>query len=86
MLNSIAENGVIYLRGIIAPIISIAPVIIFKIDERGILLSVNIDKEDMGRIIGKGGETAKAIRRLVRQFASINNAHIAVKINEPENS
>jgi predicted RNA-binding protein YlqC (UPF0109 family) len=40
-------------------------------------------KADIGRIIGKGGETARSIRRLVHQFGSMTDERLSVKINEP---
>lgn len=55
-------------------------------DERGVLLSVSLAQEDMGRIIGKQGDTARAIRRLVRQFGFASKSRVAVKINEPGGS
>lgn len=52
-------------------------------DAMGILLSVDLHKEDMGVVIGKAGETAKAIRLLVRIVGLRSNARVSVKINEP---
>ncbi|OHA76880.1 MAG: hypothetical protein A3H01_01400, partial [Candidatus Wildermuthbacteria bacterium RIFCSPLOWO2_12_FULL_40_9] len=37
-----------------------------KVDEMGVLLSLKVNPEDMGQIIGKAGSTARAIRSLVR--------------------
>jgi predicted RNA-binding protein YlqC (UPF0109 family) len=36
------------------------------VDERGVLLELSVDPEDMGKVIGKAGGTAKAIRTLLR--------------------
>lgn len=55
-------------------------------DEMGILLSVNVNKADMGTIIGKAGETAKTIRHLVRIAGIKTNSRVSVKINEPDGS
>lgn len=52
-------------------------------DEMGMLLTVSIHKEDMGGIIGKAGETAKAIRLLLRIVGIRNQARVSMKINEP---
>lgn len=52
-------------------------------DDRGILLTLSLNKEDMGKVIGKQGETARSIRRILRQFGMSRNMHIALKINEP---
>ena len=54
-----------------------------KVDEKGVLLTLTVDQNDMGRIIGKGGETARSIRHLLRQMGMQNQAHVALKINEP---
>jgi len=54
-----------------------------KLDERGVLLTLWVDKEDMGLIIGRQGSTAKAIRTLIRIVGRKNNAHINLKIEEP---
>ena len=54
------------------------------IDEMGVLLTLKVAKEDMGRIIGKSGQTAKAIRVLIRIIGSKNNARVNLKIIEPD--
>jgi len=56
------------------------------VDERGVLLTLDVDSGDMGKVIGKGGDTAKAVRTLLRIFGMKNNARINLKINEPEGS
>ena len=55
-----------------------------EVDEMGVLLTLEVDPEDMGKIIGKGGQTAKAIRILLRIIGSKNNARVNLKIVEPE--
>jgi len=54
------------------------------IDDLGVLLTLDINKEDMGQIIGKEGSTAKSIRTLLRIIGMKNNARVNMKINEPE--
>ncbi len=54
------------------------------VDEMGVLLSLNVNPEDMGKIIGRQGNTAKAIRTLLRVVGMKNNARVNLKINEPE--
>jgi len=54
------------------------------VDEMGVLLILNIHPDDMGKIIGRSGNTAKAIRTLLRVVGLRNNARINLKINEPE--
>ena len=54
------------------------------IDERGVLLTLDIAPEDMGYIIGRRGQTAQAIRTLLKIVGAKNNARVNLKINEPE--
>jgi hypothetical protein len=55
-----------------------------KVDEMGVLLSVKVNPEDMGQLIGRQGATAKAIRGLVRVIGLKNHARVNLKIEEPE--
>lgn len=55
-----------------------------KIDEMGVLLELTVDAEDMGKVIGKEGNTAKSIRTLLRVLGAKNNARVNLKIIEPE--
>lgn len=55
-----------------------------NIDEMGVLITLKVNKEDMGKIIGKNGQTAKAIRTLLRIIGSKHNARVNLKIVEPE--
>lgn len=57
-----------------------------KIDELGVLLTLRVNPEDMGLIIGKNGSTARAIRTLVRIIGLRNHAKVNFKIEEPEGS
>ncbi|KPJ71574.1 hypothetical protein AMJ50_01650 [Parcubacteria bacterium DG_74_3] len=54
-----------------------------KVDEMGVLLSLKVNPEDMGQIIGKAGATARAIRSLVRIVGLKNHARVNLKIEEP---
>lgn len=54
------------------------------VDEMGVLLTLDVNPEDMGKIIGRSGNTAKAIRTLLRVVGMKNNARVNLKINEPE--
>ena len=54
------------------------------IDEMGTLVSLHVNAEDMGTIIGKEGRTAKALRTLLRVLGAKNNARVNLKIIEPE--
>jgi len=55
-------------------------------DDMGVLLTLHVSPEDMGKIIGKGGETAKSIRTLLRAIGFNERAHVSLKIAEPEGS
>jgi len=55
-----------------------------KVDEMGVLLTLDVDPKDMGKIIGRSGNTAKAIRTLLRVVGMKHNARVNLKINEPE--
>ena len=54
------------------------------VDEMGVLLTLDVHKDDMGKIIGRSGNTAKAIRTLLRVVGMKNDARVNLKINEPE--
>jgi len=56
------------------------------VDEMGVLVELTVAPDDMGKIIGKEGRTAKAVRTLLRVFGAKNNARINLKIVEPEGS
>ena len=52
------------------------------IDEKGVLLTLIVNKEDLGRIIGRRGATAQSLRALLRALALKNNAHYNLKISD----
>jgi len=54
------------------------------VDEMGVLLTLKVNAEDMGQIIGRSGSTARAIRNLVRIIGLKNHARVNLKIEEPE--
>jgi predicted RNA-binding protein YlqC (UPF0109 family) len=54
------------------------------VDEMGVLLTMDVHAEDMGKIIGRSGNTAQAIRTLLRVVGMKNDARVNLKINEPE--
>lgn len=54
------------------------------VDEMGVLLTLKVDPQDMGQIIGRQGQTARAIRTLLRVVGAKNNARVNLKIVEPE--
>ncbi len=54
------------------------------VDELGVLLTLDVHADDMGKIIGRTGNTAKAIRTLLRVVGMKHDARVNLKINEPE--
>lgn len=56
------------------------------VDERGVLLELTVDPEDMGKIIGKAGATAKSIRTLLRVLGAKDDARYNLKIVDQEGS
>ncbi len=57
-----------------------------SVDDLGVLITLKVGKFDMGKIIGKNGQTAKALRVLLRVIGSKNNARVNLKIIEPDGS
>lgn len=55
-----------------------------EIDEMGVLITLTVNPEDMGQVIGRQGATAKSVRTLLRVIGARNNARVNLKINEPE--
>ena len=51
-----------------------------QIDEKGVLLSLSVDPEDVGRVIGRRGATAQSIRTLLRALGTKNDARYNLKI------
>lgn len=54
-----------------------------KVDEMGVLITLHIDPSDMGQVIGRSGQTIKAIRTLVKVVGAKNRARVNLKIAEP---
>lgn len=52
-------------------------------DAMGVLLSVQVSKQDMGTCIGKSGEMAKCIRQFMRVVGAKNHARVSVRFVEP---
>jgi len=51
-----------------------------RIDEKGVLLELSVDPEDLGRVIGKHGATAQSLRTLLRALGTKNDARYNLKI------
>ncbi|MFA7654129.1 MAG: KH domain-containing protein [Candidatus Magasanikbacteria bacterium] len=54
------------------------------IDERGVLITLDVDPADMGYVIGRAGQTARSLRTLLKIVGAKHNARVNLKINEPE--
>jgi len=54
------------------------------VDEMGVLLKLTVNRDDMGKVIGRSGATAKAIRTILRVVGMKNDARVNLKIEEPE--
>lgn len=54
-----------------------------KVDEMGVLLTIEVDKQDMGKIIGREGTVATSVRTIMKAFGMKNQKRISMKILEP---
>ena len=54
------------------------------VDQMGVLLKLAVHRDDMGKVIGRSGATAKAIRTVLRVVGMKNDARVNLKIEEPE--
>lgn len=77
-----------YLADIIRPLLTKpdSARIALSSDDMGVLLSLTVANEDMGPLIGKNGETAKAIRHIIRIAGVKQSMRVSVKITEPDGS
>ncbi|MFA6992663.1 MAG: KH domain-containing protein [Candidatus Gracilibacteria bacterium] len=80
------EKDLQFVRYIVEQIVEHVGDIVLErtVDEMGVLITLKVNKEDMGKLIGKSGQTAKSIRTLLRVIGSKNNARVNLKIVEPE--
>ncbi len=56
------------------------------VDEMGVLITLHLNPEDMGQVIGRMGQTAKSLRTLLRVVGAKHKARVNLKIYEPEGS
>jgi predicted RNA-binding protein YlqC (UPF0109 family) len=54
-----------------------------SVDDLGVLLTVRVSERDMGKVIGKGGQTVKSLRTLLRIIGSNASQRVNLKIMEP---
>ena len=55
-----------------------------SVDDLGVLITLKVNKDDMGKIIGKSGQTAKSLRVLLRMMGAKMDSRFNLKIIEPE--
>jgi len=81
-----AEQDAAFLEHVVKSLVDVPDAVKIKrtVDEMGVLLTLDVSPEDMGKVIGRSGNTAKAIRTLLRVVGMKNNARVNLKINEPE--
>jgi predicted RNA-binding protein YlqC (UPF0109 family) len=56
------------------------------VDDRGVLLTLTVGQEDMGYVIGRDGQTARALRILLKIVGAKANARVNMRIYEPESA
>ncbi|MBU0708039.1 KH domain-containing protein [Patescibacteria group bacterium] len=54
------------------------------VDEMGVLITLKVNPQDLGQVIGRQGQTAKALRTLLRVVGAKHHARVNLKIFEPE--
>ena len=54
------------------------------VDEMGVLITLKVNPQDLGQVIGRQGQTAKSIRTLLRVVGAKNHARVNLKIEEPD--
>jgi len=76
-----------FLEGIVKTIVSVPDAVSVErtVDERGVLLTLKVDQSDMGFVIGRRGQTAQAIRTLLKVVGARNNSRVNLKIYDPNN-
>lgn len=75
-----------YVESIVKPILDNPDDVVTtrSLDERGVLIQLTVNQADMGKVIGREGKTAKAIRALLRVFGARTDSRINLKIVEPD--
>lgn len=75
-----------YVESIVKPLVDHPDDVVTtrSLDERGVLIQLTVHQEDMGKVIGREGRTAKSIRSLLRVFGARSDSRINLKIVEPD--
>jgi predicted RNA-binding protein YlqC (UPF0109 family) len=79
------EQDYAFLDYVIKALVDSPDAVVIKrsVDEMGVLLELTVSPDDMGKIIGRDGNIAKALRTLLRVVGMKHNARVNLKINEP---
>lgn len=80
-MNTAAEYLAFLVKGIVQHPENVS--VVEKQDDMGTLLTVQVDKADMGRVIGKEGNTAYSLRTLCHSYGSNRESRVSIKISEP---
>lgn len=80
------HQDVTFLDFIIKNIVSFPEQVVITrvIDDFGVLITLKVAKDDMGKIIGKNGQTVKAVRIILHVIGSKQGNRVNLKIEEPE--
>jgi predicted RNA-binding protein YlqC (UPF0109 family) len=81
-MNSMSSIDQQFVEYIVKSLVSSPDAVIVerRIDEKGVLLELTVDPEDLGRVIGKRGATAQSLRTLLRALGTKNDARYNLKI------
>lgn len=86
MAKAQSENkGAVFIEYVVKAIVEFpdAVEVTETVDNLGVLITLKVQKEDMGKIIGKSGQTAKSLRILLRMMGAKSNERYNLKIVEP---
>ena len=83
-----AENDTAFLEFIIKSLVENPDAVRVsrRVDDMGVFIELIVDPADMGKIIGRNGHTAQAIRTVMKAFGKKHQANISIQIKEPETS
>jgi hypothetical protein len=54
------------------------------VNEKGVLLTIDVDSEDLGSLVGKQGRNINALRHLARMIGLKNKSFVSIRLNQPE--
>ena len=81
-----AENDTVFLEYILKSLVENPDAVKTsrRVDDMGVFIELIVDPNDMGKIIGRNGHTAQAIRTVMKAFGKKHQANISIQIKEPE--